>query len=391
MHTNHRKAAVNWVDGMKINKNHFQQTEDWFVDNLKELAALSLTDYSYGLLPTYDEAQASINFQIDIEQTQFVKVNLLGCRAITRGGLRIEITHHLSKFLSPEKNKHEIIFNLRNTPNQQYDIVVIVDPFSRIPVGDPDPDEHPLRHPFAIPKYSVDVVPTNQVNAEEFSTYHLTIGKFKVLAGEVQVEDYIPPCASLQSHPALQSFYNEFHRILSEMKDHLTKYIKKVRSHESAYNVNENVLALAESMVMTQSIFWDEFTLEIKAASPLQLFKYIIRHIRLISTELSLMPEDERLKVYEAFNRSVGANSFETTIATMLSLPYRHRDLYQTFSTLYGSFRQFAEIIAKLPYTEYPVQPKPEVEKVKENIPQPESPKTFGSTVKILRGGKPVL
>lgn len=390
MHPNLRKAAVNWIDGMKVNKNHFQQTENWFLDNLKDIAALSLNDSSYGLIPASDDVNTSVNFQIDVEQTQFVKITLLGCRAVTRGGIRIEVTPQVKKFLSTENAHHEAVFILKSAPNQQYDIVVIVDPYARIPVGDPDPEEHPLRHPFTIPKYSLDVIPSNQVNTEEFSTFHLTIGRFRVLAGEVQVEDYIPACASVQSHPALKSFYHEFERTLLEVKDHLTKYIKKVRGHQSAYGIDQNVLALAESIVMTQAVFWDEFLLEVKTAPPVQLFKYIVRFMRLISTELSLMPEDERMRVYEIFNRNVGPNTFESAINTGLSLPYRHRDLYQTFSSLHRALKTLAELIARLPYTEYTAPPKFEPEKPKENAPQAEPAKSFGSTVKIMRGGKSV-
>lgn len=86
MHPNLRKASVNWIDGMKVNKSHFQQTEHWIADHLKDNIALSLTDYNYGLLPSSEEVDNSLDYQIEVEQTQFVKITLFSCRAITRGG-----------------------------------------------------------------------------------------------------------------------------------------------------------------------------------------------------------------------------------------------------------------------------------------------------------------
>lgn len=385
MHPNLRKASVNWIDGMKVNKDHFHQTEDWVIDHLKDIAALKLTDNEYGLLPASDDVDTSVNFQIDIEQTQFIKVTLLACRAITRGGIRIEITPYISKLFSLGNNQFEVKFDLNNASNQQYAIVITVDPYHRIPVGDPNPDEHPLRHPFSIPKYSVDIIPSKEVNSEEFSTYHLTIGKFRVVGGEVQVEDYIPPCTSIRSHPTLLEYYREFEKLINEAKQHLTQFIKKNRALDNS-SVNHNVLALTESMLMTSAIFQDEFDLELPNKSPIFLFKFFLRFTRLISTELSCMPEDDRLNVYNTLNRSFAAGTFENTVTNILNLKYSHRQIYQVISRLHQEVTTFNEILSKLPYSSAPSydrlreEPKPQAE--------PVAPKKMGSTVKIFRGGR---
>ncbi|MDF9798781.1 hypothetical protein OKW21_004044 [Catalinimonas alkaloidigena] len=385
MHPNLRKASVNWIDGMKVNKDHFHQTEDWIIDHFKDIAALRLTDNEYGLLPASDDVDTSVNFQIDIEQTQFIKVTLLSCRAITRGGIRIEITPYISKLYSLERNQFEVKFDLNNASNQQYAIVVTVDPYHRTPIGDPDPEEHPLRHPFSIPKYSVDIIPSKEVNSEEFSTYHLTIGKFRVVGGEVQVEDYIPPCTSMSSHPTLVEFYREFETLLNDTRQHLTQFIKKNRALDDR-TVNQNVLALSESMLMTMAIFQDEFQLEIPNKSPIYLFKFFLRHIRLVSTELNCMPEDDRLNVYNTFNRSFAAGTFENMINNILNLKYSHRQIYQVIAKLHQEISTFNEILSKLPYSSAPAYERPR----EEPEPQPEqaAPKKMGSTVKIFRGGR---
>ncbi|MEK6478361.1 type VI secretion system baseplate subunit TssK [Catalinimonas sp. 4WD22] len=385
MHPNLRKASVNWIDGMKVNKDHFLQTEDWVIDHLKDIAALRLTDNEYGLLPASGDVDTSVNFQIDIEQTQFVKVTLLSCRAITRGGIRIEITPYISKLYSLERNQFEVKYDLKNASNQQYAIVITVDPYHRIPVGDPNPEEHPLRHPFSIPKYSVDIIPSKEVNSEEFSTYHLTIGKFRVVGGEVQVEDYIPPCTSMSSHPTLVEYYREFETLLNEIRQSLTQFIKKNRALDDR-SINHNVLALSESMLMTMAIYQDEFQLEVPTKSPIHIFKFFLRYIRLISTELNCMPEDDRLNVYNTFNRSFAAGTFENMIHNILNLKYSHRQIYQVIAMLHQEISTFNEILSKLPYSSTTAYERPREE------PEPQAeqpaPKKMGSTVKIFRGGR---
>lgn len=383
MHPNLRKASVNWIDGMKVNKSHFQQTEDWVADHLKDNIALNLTDYNYGLLPSSEEVDNSLDYQMEVEQTQFVKISLFSCRAITRGGVRIEVTPYISKHFSLDKALLELVFDLKNATNQLYDIVVTVDPFNRVAVGDPDPEEHPLRHPSSIPRYSVDVIPSSQINTEEFSTYHLTIGKFRVVAGEVQQENYIPPSTRVCSHPTLLEFYHDFGKQLNEMRQHLTQFIKKSRSANGQHN-NQNILELAKGMLMNITTYEDEFQLELPQKSPLYLFIYFTRLIRLISTELNCIPEDERLMIYNSFNQSFTAGKFENIISSVLQMKYSHRDLFQVMDLLYTQTSSLMEIISRLPYGSGQGQVKQEAP------PEASTPKSSGSGPKIFRGGQQI-
>jgi len=389
MHPNLRKSAVNWIDGMKVNKMHFQQTEEWIIDYLKDVVAINLNDYNYGLLPSAEGEDTSLNLQVEVEQTQFVRATLLSCRAVTRGGIRIEITPFISKQFNLDKSLLEVNFNLKEATNQQYDIVVTVNPFSRIPAGDPDPDEHPLRHPFSLPNYTVDVIPSSQINTEEFSTYHLTLGRFRVVAGEVQVMDYVPPCTQVLSHLPLVQKYREFEKLLYSIRNNLTQYIKKTRGADSN-SVNHDLLALAESTLMSIAIFQDEFAIDLPHKPPVELFKFFVRFVRLVSTELNCMPEDDRLLVYKTLNQNFAAGTFENTITAVLDLKYSHREIYQTLDKLHAEVAKIDEIVGKLPLnissTHYqpPQQPAPSPPPP----PTEEPPKKSGPTVKIFRGGQ---
>ena len=388
--------TVNWASGMKMSKNHFLQLESWMIDSFRDLSCTNLTDFNYGLLPSTDEENSSFKVFINLEHALKIQVKVLSCRALTRGGARIEITPFTSKSLNLDSSIFEVAYDLQNAPNQQYDIILAINPFQRVPVGDPDPEEHPLRYPFTLPTYSLDVVPTNHINSEAYSSYYISIGRFRVTAGEIQLEKYIPPCASIQSHQDLGAFFYEFERNLSEVKDHLITFIKRTRTNNAAYGVNKNILTLAESMLRNLVKYWDEFRLETKSDPPIKLFGHIVRLVRLLSTELSMMPEDERLNVHGVLNRNVTAGTFEAAVSRILSVPYQHRDLYKTFSELLAEFRQIVEQIKKLPYAEMNAQPKYEPE-----APKPEAPKeekaeqsnqpSSGPAVKIVKimgGGK---
>src|SRR5690348_17163053 len=80
---------VNWLDGMKINKEHFRQTENAFQDLIRDSIADRLNHFNYGLLHS---KESSFHLQLLNYQPGLMQLRLNACRAITSGGVRIEIT-----------------------------------------------------------------------------------------------------------------------------------------------------------------------------------------------------------------------------------------------------------------------------------------------------------
>ena len=48
-----KNILVNWVDGMKISKEHLVQLENYFIDAIRDMKSANLTNYNYGILPPY--------------------------------------------------------------------------------------------------------------------------------------------------------------------------------------------------------------------------------------------------------------------------------------------------------------------------------------------------
>ncbi|MGB0932148.1 MAG: hypothetical protein ACPGVB_15300, partial [Chitinophagales bacterium] len=149
---------VNWIDGMKISKEHFLAFEDAVNDYLRDIRALRLTDNNYGLLPASPHTKHSLELRIHGNE-----VELLSCRGITREGVRIEITNfNLQKLTAAIPKEDSSV--LDNRPGGLYDIVVVVDSYDREPFGKPNSEESPPRHPFTLPKYSLELVPSRPKN-----------------------------------------------------------------------------------------------------------------------------------------------------------------------------------------------------------------------------------
>lgn len=77
---------VNWVDGMKINKDHLLLTDKHFTETTRDAIALQLNDFNYGLCPPHEEGVSNFNISLSVDDSKVIRAVLKSCRAVTPGG-----------------------------------------------------------------------------------------------------------------------------------------------------------------------------------------------------------------------------------------------------------------------------------------------------------------
>jgi hypothetical protein len=75
---------VNWINGMKIRKDHFIQQENAFEDRMKDVAACFLNGFNYGLLPTWGSKDTSSKVIMKISNQKFLNISISQFRALTQ-------------------------------------------------------------------------------------------------------------------------------------------------------------------------------------------------------------------------------------------------------------------------------------------------------------------
>ena len=155
--------AVNWIDGMKISKSHFAETNNFIYDQVRDVISLQLTSFNYGLLPPLPGEKTSLAFTVKETQSENYKVALSHCRAITQGGCRIEVLEGTEEIVSTISVSPEIA----KKGTGVVDVILTVNPFVRIPAGNPNAEEQPQRHPFEKPIVDISVVPSDRIHATD--------------------------------------------------------------------------------------------------------------------------------------------------------------------------------------------------------------------------------
>ena len=136
---------------MPVNKKHFIQLEDHFTDRLCEYQSFQLNRANYGLLPFRKGEAVSGDFSITELVTGTLEVRLKRCLALTAGGYLIDYDAGGDDELTAS---FHIAIDETEDKDQRWDVILMADPFERLPSGVPDEKETSPRQPDALPDYA---------------------------------------------------------------------------------------------------------------------------------------------------------------------------------------------------------------------------------------------
>jgi hypothetical protein len=334
---------VNWIDGMKISKFHFQQQENATNDQIRDLAGILMTSYNYGLLPQHNSTKQPLDIQFTSDHSGFVKVKVLACRAITPGGVRIEITDKTYPV--------EASIQLKEMQVTAYELILVADPFTRSPLGQPNPEESPIRQPFATTNYRLEILPYPQTYHPEYSAYQLSIGRLRVDGEVVKLsEHYIPACVQVSSFPRLLAIHNRLLQQLGNAEIAATEVIQKMLSKSKPTNVDKAILAIAQQTMFYLSNGTDTFRMIYSQQPPLLMVEYFVRWARVISLTLNtfLRKDREDLLNYLHAWFELAPREVENLLRSLLTLEYFHNESQDALAKVEIFAEKVVQLLQKL-------------------------------------------
>jgi len=221
---------VNWIDGMKINKNHFLEVQNFVSDSIRDSVGIHTSMINYGLLPVAE----SIKMNLIIDNHKLLRIKVEECHAITPNGSRIDIG--TSESLSLSIPYPETVRELKENESAVLLACISVNHFKRTPYGEPNPEENPPRYPYTHPEYSLNLIPEDELKSTiGFGANYLTIGKILINAGESKIDNnYIPPSISVSSHQKLQELYTEIDRFYGQIELYSVQIAQKIHSKKQS-------------------------------------------------------------------------------------------------------------------------------------------------------------
>jgi hypothetical protein len=364
--------AVHWIDGMKISRQHFEETQNHLEESIQDGNALQLTDYQFGILPTANSLEYKAFF--DTQQKQ-VKIDLHACNAITPNGTRVQVVPEDG--LQAELDLGEMLSPPGET--QQLFIFVNIDPFKRIAIGEPKTNENPPRSPFTKPDIQISVVPSTQIQTNSLSS-QIIIGAIDYANGKLaRRQQFLPPCTSVSSLPDMLEWYHKFQGYLNALEQNCYKIIQKVNAKAKQQNaLGLNVQKLSERLLAQLVGQKTHFRWVSIKSAPIFLGELLLRNIELIYATLQCYTEKDKEELLNYFGEwtNLPAGALEQQTIQVQQINYDHYDVEGIFSSIDQIYTAYGQVFEKLAQLDFIGKRKGQgvfvmEEKVKENKPSP--------------------
>jgi len=272
---------------MKIRREHFLAQENAIQDRLRDILAVTTPSWAYGLLPADDPKHPSFHLETDAE---FLILDC--CRAITKGGFRVEIVPNRTEPL-----RLHILDALRFSRLENYtgtlDVVLICEPWNPLPYGAIDPAETPPRQPFTQFACRLDIIPPAQPGLVASNDFTLKIGQLQEKPGGwALMPDFIPACTAPSAHALLWKKYQSWAGFLTELDD----YTGKIHDRFDRLNAEDlqiDARVWAKSIINLIVQYQDEYRLLIREKPPVYLIRFLQRLARGIHAGLRFLPQKE--------------------------------------------------------------------------------------------------
>lgn len=323
------KHRVNWADGMKINKDHFIDFENSMIQQFMVMNSNFVHKNNYGLLPDPGNSEHPVELSISMDGQENLIVRVNKCLAITIGGYQIIINPEINAYLEQSGHLIQNEFAISSDESLWY-VVLSVNPYKRIPIGYADPNEEPIRKPFVIPSYKISVLSQSEVNKNEVALNSITIAKITRNGDRPElIENFIPPCVSVQSHPDLRYTFGQVGEFFNALELYATQVIQKIHQKKQANDLAKMVLTLSNDMLVYLRGMMATYRINDKHASPVAMVIKIINLARTIKGSLDVYvgTGKEELLNYLTDWCDVNQGAFENVLEQTIGLEYLHTDI----------------------------------------------------------------
>lgn len=365
-----KNFSVNWVDGMKISQKHFAAQENYFCDIIRDVASFGINKYNYGLLPVKLNTTGNSIFDIFNSATNDVQLVIRQCHAITPAGYRIAINDlsvnvsSLSTFNNTQRS---------NIADQQYYILISVNPFDRVASGEFDPEETPPRHMSTQPSYHVELVPVISVNNESSGGNYIVAGRVTFKTGLVNADiDFIPPCTSIQSHPVLLGFYNDFAKTIAGIQQFVLRIIQKNSFKTQNSVLAESVKGICRVMLNQFSYSYFNYRNLIHQQPPVNLINVFAQLALAVYNGIETIPPKEKEEMLNYCHEwgDVAPHVLINHLSAVIEINYDHHNTGEYMKSIHLLLGSLYSITDKLSGLEYIGQHKENIVVKEEAITQ---------------------
>lgn len=344
-----KHKAVNWIDGMKISKEHLIQQESFFTESIRDGVAGQLSKINYGLLSPLAEGGNSINVNITVDPSKIIRVHLLECHAITSNGERIEINTNDAQKQNTDAEKLIAEYDFNDTKEKTFYITISVNLFARKQTGKQLTNEIPPRYPYVDAEYTVQVLPVSQISSS--ANAMLVVGKLQIAAGRMMVvERFIPPCLMVRNHTGLLDAYYDLGNKLGETANLNISIVQKAHAKSQTTSLVRSFMAFSDKVSDFIAHTLGSFRWTMADLPPVFMIENFVQFAYVIKYSLERLPSKDKEELLSYFSEwtDMTIQEINERISSMIRCEYNHDDIAQSLITAEDFMTTVHTIFSKL-------------------------------------------
>jgi hypothetical protein len=383
MESSQNFLPVNWIDGMKINKSHFIAERNAMQQQIVLSGGSHISEVNYGLLPITSIEHKPFKIFISLDNQQQIQIKLLHCRAITAGGALINIneTSQDNNSISAPIPSLHINFSDLKDKSKIYFVILTINIYNKLAVGNADPTEIPPRLPSVVPQYTLSLVAEEELNSQKPGLYQLTLSRLIIADNRIEADaDYIPPCTATASHEDLMDIYYSLEEFMSKMELYCIQINQKIQQKKQGNDMALIVQKLCDNILQYQNMYFTQFKWAFAYQSPVYMLAHIASMARLIKNNLDIYVNSGKEELINYFVEwcDVNQGTLETVITDLGNHVYKHEDINSAVVKVANFTKIISSLFYKLSRLDYIGKKKDANIFVKEEIINPDTAENAG-------------
>jgi hypothetical protein len=347
------------MDGMKINKLHFLAQNNAFTFQLAQTISSQLNEYNYGLLPNALNNGNDLKLFVSADNQQQVQIRMQKCKAITLGGYVIQFDEDVA---FKNKDLHTSLPGLSLPLREliektsEYFVVLITNPYERVPSGEADPEEMPPRLPYSLASYSLQLMPASEISKNALGNFQLPLAKLKIEERKAWLDDeYIPPCSCISSHYELLEVHAAIEKFFSKMELYALQILQKIFRKKQDNEMAVIVQKLCEYIILFTSSKISELKLVNLYQPPVYLINTICSFARLLKNTLDFYIGSGKEGLINYFTEwcNINQSELEGAITSLANHQYDHLDIHASLIKAHDFTKTTAQLFSTLAQLEY--------------------------------------
>ena len=341
---------VNWIDGMKINKNHFISTDNSVAQQAKSIYSSFINPFNYGILLSTDGKTGSLKINLNIDNQGFIHAGVKNCVAVTPDGSRIEVIDPYFSGNELSAVVPDVSADQNAADGDEFLIALSVNSFERVPFGEPDPEEVPPRLPSVLPGYHLSVHRTEEKASVSVGN-SIIIGKIIFHGNKPELDDdYIPPCQAVYSHPKLVDFYSQLQKVMGQIEIDIVDILSGIKNKKQSTSIAATVAELGNSILNFMSVRLVEFRKIARYRPPVFIFELVAALARTINNSINKQAsaDKEELMNYVQDWSSLKQTEFENLIRNTIEYKYDHNNINEAINSLTPFINSISKIFNTL-------------------------------------------